>query len=151
MLRVLHRFDAHSTHRLSCRSTSVGHRTSKTAVLWCLRVRRRRRHQLGEARGALNHSVHADPRLHRRCTRPHHRHVLRELLGMKHHICITVMHDVSNLTCNKVPINGREAQTRDGANPPTQDPLNAVLRVDSASHNVVGQTLRQGSEQCDHA
>ena len=27
-----------------------------------------------------------------------------------------VMHDISNLTCNKVPINGREAQPHDGAN-----------------------------------
>ena len=49
------------------------------------------------------------------------------------------MHDVSNLTCNKVPINGREAHTHDSANRSTQDHFNAVLHVDSASHNVFGR------------
>ena len=65
VLRVLHKFDAQSF-------TSAGHRTSKTAVLWCLCVGRHRPCW---------------------CTCPHNCHVLLELPDMKHHISITIMHD----------------------------------------------------------
>ena len=49
-----------------------------------------------------------------------------------------VMHDVSNLLQQGANEWERSANL-DGANRSTRDPLNAVLRVDNASHNVFGR------------